>query len=206
MIERRSSLRPSLLAQGWPNVPLAEHGPLSSAFLHRGATTSRTAALLVWGLPYGRTSKSSDLNLVLTEGRGTCSSKHALLCALARETQLPVNLVLGFFEMDEENTPGVGAVLGPQGLCSIPEAHCLLRYKGRCFDFTMPPGTRALPPKQFLHSEIIKPAQIGRYKCERHRRFLRLWLRQSPNCGLGLDQVWSIREACIDAAAERQFL
>jgi hypothetical protein len=53
---------------------------------------------------------------VLCEGRDTCSTKHALLAKLSRENGRRVALILGIYEMDEANTPGVGAVLKPNGL------------------------------------------------------------------------------------------
>jgi hypothetical protein len=45
---------------------------------------------------------------VHTEGRGTCSTKHALLAELATEQRLPVALVLGIYLMNERNTPSGG--------------------------------------------------------------------------------------------------
>ena len=61
---------------------------------------------------------------VLTEGCGTCSSKHALLAGLAAAQRLPVALMLGIYLMNERNTPGIGPVLARYGLAEIPEAHC----------------------------------------------------------------------------------
>jgi hypothetical protein len=58
----------------------------------------------VRSLPYGRNSDHSDWRLVLGEGRGTCSTKHALLADLARENRRHVALMLGIYEMDEDNT------------------------------------------------------------------------------------------------------
>jgi hypothetical protein len=60
---------------------------------------------------------------VLEEGCGTCTTKHATLTELAREQRIDVQLVLGIYEMNERNTPGVGRVLGAYGLSCIPEAH-----------------------------------------------------------------------------------
>jgi hypothetical protein len=81
-------------------------------------------------LPNGRNSDRSDWRLVLKEGRGTCSTKHALLAELARENGRHVALVLAIYEMDEANTPGVGAVLERHGLPCVPEAHCYLAHEG----------------------------------------------------------------------------
>ena len=90
----------------------------------------RDAARHVRSLPYGRNSDRSDWRLVLAEGRGTCSTKHALLSELARENGRHVALVLGVYEMDGGNTPRIGAVLERDGLPRAPEAHCYLAYEG----------------------------------------------------------------------------
>jgi hypothetical protein len=41
---------------------------------------------------------------------------------LAIEQNLDIVLVLGIYEMSEQNTPGVGAVLAKYGLTMLPEA------------------------------------------------------------------------------------
>lgn len=81
-------------------------------------------------------SDRSDWRLVLEERCGTCSAKHALLTELASENDRPVSLVLGIYEMDEINSPGVGPVLQRYGLRCVPEAHCRLVYEGTRVDLT----------------------------------------------------------------------
>jgi hypothetical protein len=53
----------------------------------------------------------NDILAVLNERRGPCSTKHALLKALADEQGLPIRLMLGIYEMNARNTPGIGRVL-----------------------------------------------------------------------------------------------
>ncbi len=77
-----------------------------------------------------------DPLIVLTEQRGTCSTKHALLRRLAIEQNLDVALVLGIYEMAEQNTPGVGDILRKYELVLLPEAHCYLRMARRRIDVT----------------------------------------------------------------------
>ena len=67
------------------------------------------------------------------EGRGTCSTKHALLADLARENRRHVALVLGIYEMDEDNTQEIGTVLDRNGLPCVPEAHCYLVHEARAW-------------------------------------------------------------------------
>jgi hypothetical protein len=182
-----------------PDSPISSPGPLGEAFTARGCTTFRAAATLVRAFPYGRTIDRSDYRLVLAEQRGTCSTKHALLAAVAREHGLPVQLMLGIYEMTETNTPGVGGILRRGGLSAIPEALCWLRYQGAEIDLTMPVGGNSPIPHICLHAEPIEPEDIGTYKQDLHRRYLGQWLVGQRRPDLDLDQVWSLREACIAA-------
>jgi hypothetical protein len=100
----------------------------------------------------------------LREGKGTCSTKHALLAVLAHEQDLPVVLTLGIYVMHERNTPGVGAVLTRYGLASLPEAHCYLTYAGRRIDITRSGVESTEPMTQVLYEAPIRPEQIGDYK------------------------------------------
>lgn len=180
-----------------PQAPIvATDDPISALFTRHAITTFHDTIRRVGGLPYGRTTDRSDYRLVLSEGRGACSGKHALLAALAAELQLPIELMLGIYEMNEQNTPGVGAALARAGLSSIPEAHCYLRYRGQRFDVTRG-GEPQRPSVVFLFEEAICPNGIGRYKIEFHRTFLANWLQKHD--GQDLDQVWQVREECIKA-------
>jgi len=106
-----------------PDSALAAVGSLHEPFALAGCATFRGAAKHVHALPHGRNSDRADWRLVLEEARGTCSTKHALLAALAREQHVPVSLMIGIFDMSEANTPGVGSVLSAHALASLPEAH-----------------------------------------------------------------------------------
>lgn len=181
------------------NRPLSGDGPITSRFRAAGIDDFGGAARHLLTLPYGRIADRARFWLVLEEGRGTCTSKHALLAALAREQGIDVQLMLGIYEMSERNTPGVGAVLSAHGLACIPEAHCYLRYRDDRIDITGVPAG-AEPIDRFLHEEPISVDQIGAYKIEMHRRFLASWItRSQAGRGRGLDDVWRIREACIAA-------
>jgi hypothetical protein len=177
-------------------------GPITAAFFRGGAPTYRAAARLVYRLPYGRTSSRDNPMAVLTEGRGTCSSKHALLAELAIEQCLPLALMLGIYLMNERNTPGVGGVLARYGLADIPEAHCYLMDEGVRIDITrdITSGTEAIAA--LLYEQQIAPPQVGLYKVRVHQEFLRNWL-QAVDFGKSwtFDQLWPVREECIAALA-----
>jgi len=183
-----------------PARPLVADGPVTARFRALGAFDFREAGRWVAGLPYGRTSDHGDPLRVLEERRGTCSTKHALLAALAREQGLDARLTLGVYEMREANTPGVGAVLARHGLTALPEAHCYLTWDGRRIDVTRD-AAPAEPIARFLHEETISEGQIGEYKLALHRRLLDDWRRrQAP--GRTLEELWRAREECIAALGE----
>jgi hypothetical protein len=180
-----------------PDFKLDAGRPLGRKFVDLGTLGYRDAARHVRSLTYGRNSDRSDWRLVPAEGRGTCSTKHALLAELARENGRRVALVLGVYEMDEENTPGIGVVLERYGLSCVPEAHCSLAHEGARVDLTREEGGAGLA-EGFLHEEQIEPHQIGEYKVRAHREFVRRWAAERV---LDPELVWRAREECIAALA-----
>ena len=86
-----------------PDTALIADEPISADFLTHGCETFRQSALYVRDLPYGRNCATPAHLSVLSEGRGTCSSKHALVAALARELNLKLRLVLEIYELNETN-------------------------------------------------------------------------------------------------------
>lgn len=107
--------------------------------------------------------------------------------------------MLALFEMNEANTPGVGAVLHSYSLSAVPEAHCFLRLQETTLDITHP-GSVGTCDLDLLIEVEITPSQIGAWKVEWHRRHMANWC---DTHGLGLDTVWEAREACIRALAPR---
>ena len=187
-----------------PQVALTTAGPLSAEMITRDITDFQAAAHYLQRLPFGRTGDRADFRSVLRNGKGTCSTKHAFLAALAQEQDLPIALTLGIYDMHERNTPGVRAVLAQYGLTSIPEAHCYLTYEGRRIDITRSGAEPTEPIAQFLYEETITPEQIGDYKRTRHRQFMQTWVNHNAGLvsGQGFEELWRIREACIAALAQ----
>lgn len=179
-----------------PDFALTADGPASAGLRAHGITDYRSAAAWIEGLPYGRGRGRDELD-VLTELRGTCSTKHALLARAAREHSVAVELVLGIYLMDGDNTPGVGEALARHGLARVPEAHCVLRWQGEYVDITRA-GSRGVP--EFMYTEVLKPEDIAVHKIAVHRAYLLKWIStQLP--GWTLERVWAAREACIAALA-----
>ena len=186
-----------------PNFSLKSGGEITDAFLAAGITDFHAAAHYVHRLPYGRNADRADFRLVLCEGRGTCSTKHALLAQLAEEQGVNLALTIGIFEMTGSNTPGVGPVLQKYGLPYLPEAHCYLTHQGTRVDVTRSAVEPSNPIERFLYEEPIHPEQIGSYKIALHQRFVREWVTNTSVAGnRSWEEIWRIREECIAALSE----
>ncbi len=187
--------------RSWDALPerqLAASGEISAQFLALGIDDYCAAARFIHQLPYGRNTDRANFHLVLSERLGTCSTKHALLAALAIEQRLPVHLTLGIYEMTGRNTPSVGAVLSKYGLPFVPEAHCYLTYDHTRIDVTRDAVGPTELIARFLREETITPAQIGDYKVSMHRGWMRDWVtREMPH--RNWEEIWKIREECIAA-------
>jgi N-acetylglutamate synthase len=173
---------------------LSDTGPVSRAFRALGVLSFKEACSFVRSLPYGRISRPGDSLCVLSERKGTCSSKHALLALLARECGLPMRLTVGIYLMSGENTPGVGNVLNRFGLTAIHEAHCYLTANGKRFDYTRGVETRI---DEFLEEKEMEPEWIDTEKVKFHKEFLRNYYGPDK-----LPGIWTAREACIKALSE----
>ena len=185
-----------------PNAKLDTGLPLAAEFHLRNCQNFLQAAQYVQNLPYGRNTGSPAYLSVLADGRGTCSSKHALISALAQEQGLDVRLILGIYEMDDANTPGVGAVLNAADIPAIPEAHCWLEYDGTPVDLTSTGAQSQFQKRVFIHKEEIAPEQTGAYKGRAHKDFLSIWLSGQPQIELDEKEMWGVREQCIAALSE----
>jgi hypothetical protein len=103
---------------------------ISTYFKNQQCSTFEDAQQFVRALPYGRNSNKHDDMIVCKEVQGTCSTKHVLLKQLAIENNWhDVQLMLGIFMMDKNNTPSIAKVLQQYNLSAIPEAHNYLRQK-----------------------------------------------------------------------------
>lgn len=182
------------------DFPIEKAGKISALFLAKGIHTFEEACAFVRQLRYGRNSDKEDITTLFSDNCGTCSTKHALLKQLADEQQKTAfRLMLGIFRMNEQNAPRVGKTLYKYNLPYLPEAHNYLKYHNHVIDCTLP-AEKALAFESELITEIeIKPTQITHFKVSYHKAFLQTWLLHRPELAFGLEDVWNIREECIEA-------
>ncbi|MBM3857318.1 MAG: hypothetical protein FJ390_05065 [Verrucomicrobia bacterium] len=180
------------------NHPLADRGVLSHEFMARGCTNWKEALCYVNQIPYARNSNSNHFHLVLEEGRGTCSTKHALLVALAEEQNLPLQLMMGLMEMTAEKFPVLAPVLKKYNLAAVVETHCYLGYQGERIDITFPEKITYPSASDFLKEWNITPREIGDKKISLHQKEMKLWIAEKK-ISYTFEEMWRIREECIDA-------
>lgn len=182
-----------------PGCVLQNSGIVSQAFTDRKINTLQSAFRFVKQLPYRRNGDKAAVCAVLTEGCGTCSTKHALLYRLAAEQCIRgMQLFIGVFKMTGDYAERLRPLLESNNLPYIPEAHCYLKYKSQAVDCTNAKSAAAdfLPG---LVTEIqITPEQTGDFKVEFHKKQMAACIRKIPAFGrLSVDTLWQIREECI---------
>ncbi|MFP4090885.1 MAG: hypothetical protein ACLFT3_11295 [Cyclobacteriaceae bacterium] len=180
-------------------LPIQCKGELSQSCVAMGITDWGSLIHYLRSLPYGRISNSRSLELVFSEGRGTDSIKHALLAKVAHENGMKdLKLVLCTYHIDEASHPEAGQVLKHYCLPAIPEARCFIKYDGRIWHLMQDDAAS----KPEIISEIeIAPQQIGNFKKRYHKKYIQSWLQiEHLHKHWNADQIWSIREECIEAA------
>ncbi len=182
-----------------PNFIIENRGRVSFEFLNKGLRDFHAALDYVRDIPYGRTTNKKKLELVLTENRGTCSTKHAILTELASENGYPdIQLMVGIYKMCADNTVGVGKVLEEYGLDHVPEAHSYIVYQQRRYDFTRNIQSDKSPFDSLIEELPIRTDQISDFKNEYHRTYLTKWLKSHKLRGRwNVDKIWKVREDCI---------
>ena len=177
---------------------LNQQSTISRMMLEKGIQTFSEACIWVENLPYERISDKKNLEMVILENRGTCSSKHGLLKRLAEENKnSEIELCVGIYKMNGHNTFGVGSILSKYQVEFVPEAHCYLKINNKRYDFTGLGADMAQIEKDLMEEVIIDAEQTGVWKSKYHKDFLQKWLieYQLP---YSFDVFWQIRELCIE--------
>jgi hypothetical protein len=200
-LKRIIAIEPTMTVRSLPmalNFPVTGPGQLSRITQSYGYQTFAEVAWAICALPYGRVWDSEDIAAVLKEQKGTCSSKHRFLAALAHECgRTEVHLMVGLYEMSEANTPGVGPALGE--LSAIPEAHCYLMFEGIRFDFTGLTAGVASPFDSLIEERVVSEGGLPSQKLIYHRQVIDAWARDR---GFNPEIVWEKREKCIALLAK----
>ena len=90
----------------------------------------------VHNMPYGYNADRDDPIALFKEGKGTCTTKHAVIASLAVELGLPVYKNVGIYAMTEDLVTGADAILKRHALPYLPMVHCFLAYEAYRVDLT----------------------------------------------------------------------
>lgn len=156
----------------------------------------------VKNIPYGRNSNRTDFSLVISENKGTCSSKHAFLKDFAVKNNIAnVKLFIGIFKMNESNTPKIFPLLTRNNLNFIPEAHCYLKINETPLDVTTLESFYDKIKEDIVEEVSIEPNQVADFKVEYHQNFLKNWIIENQ-IPFTFEEIWNIREKCIQKLSE----
>lgn len=178
-------------------------GPLSALYLEQGVETFKDATHWTHQLSYGRNSDRSDYLLIFEEGKGTCSTKHAALAALAEECGLPIQLKMVICELNRDLDHRVAPLLELLGVEFLPEGHCYLNTPEGERDYTFP-NQEPFPKVKVIKEYTITPEEIGKRKEDLHQQFIKNWIEQTDfRIPMTLNKLWKMREEWISSLSQR---
>ena len=127
-------------------------------------------------IPYGRNANREDFSLVISENKGTCSSKHAYLKDFASKNNIPnVQLIIGIYKMTEANT-NIGKILSDNNIDYIPEAHCYLKLNNQRIDITNYNSDIENLICDIIEEIEIEPEQVNTFKVDYHKKYIQNWV------------------------------
>jgi hypothetical protein len=186
------------------NFAIQTKGPISKAFLDRNVRDFASAAGFISELSYRRNANKDDLTTIFSDNCGTCSTKHAALKQLANENRIGnIKLMMSMFRMNRINTPAIAQVLQEHSLEYIPEAHNYLLAGNVLLDCTKPSFNANNFLDDIIEEMEIETHRINEFKISYHKEFLRKWLKEQPHLNLSFEELWDIREECINALSEK---
>ena len=185
------------------NHLLSAKDSLTQLVLDKGIQNWSDLVDYIKGLTYGRNKSRIEFEQVMLEEKGSCSTKHGFLKQIATINGLKgVKLMMGMYKMNASNTPKVGKILSSNGLNYLPEAHCYLKIYGKRVDITHPNSDIEIIQSAILEEQEISPLQLGSYKVDYHKKYLKNWLKEN-HLDKKFPEIWRIREACIHALSQK---
>lgn len=120
----------------FPDEEITPSGLVSNQFLELKIKTFRSACNYVHKMPYGYNSDREDLMILFKEGKGSCTTKHAVIATLGDEIGLSVRKHIGIYAMNEMLVTGTDAILNQYDLPYLPMVHCFLSDQSHRVDLT----------------------------------------------------------------------
>ncbi len=133
-------------------------GIISNTFMEMKIRSFHKACAYVHRVPYGYNADRENLMSLFEEGKGTCTTKHAVIATLASELGLPVGKRIGIYSMTEELVTGTASILRRYTLPYLPMVHCFLTDGTHRVDLTQGNANgKNGPIDDFLHTAPAEP-------------------------------------------------
>ena len=182
-----------------PDAEISGSGVVSKVFTQRGVKGFIDACRFVHQLPYGYNSDRDDLLILFKEGRGSCTTKHAVIATLAEELSLPIVKNIGIYRMIEDLVTGTNEILDRFNLPYVPMVHCFLVYQNYGVDLTEGNNNgKNEPIDEFLFTEAVIPNISGKDEYLLYRNALKnqILLREELQ-GVDMKRILQAREEGI---------
>jgi len=178
---------------------------ISDSFRPIGIHSFREACRYVHELPYGYNSDRDDLMILFKEKMGSCSTKHAVIAALAAELGLPITRGVGIYPMTEAIVTGTDKILAEYGLPYVPMIHCFLEYADYRVDLTE--GNRNgknRPIDDFLFTDRVAATISAKDEYMIYRRALsEVILKRVELNGVDIQRILHAREQGLKLLKEK---
>lgn len=180
-----------------PDFQILGSSPFSNAFLELGISRFSDACRFVQALSLARNTDPTDLLSLLSEKRGTCSTKHALLASLALEQgREDIELMVGIYLMDEVTHPQLKPIFVEHGLIGVPENYAFLRCGQKRYDFSSEGWSLVDFEHRIVREQRCDPNQTHEWKSMIHKHYIGGWLKRQQ-VDFTIDQIWELREKCL---------
>ncbi|MEJ2154084.1 MAG: hypothetical protein P8X96_02015 [Desulfobacteraceae bacterium] len=110
----------------FPDREIRPRGAISKIFVEMNLASFQGACAYVHHLPYGYNANRDDLMSLFEDGKGSCTTKHAVIATLALELDLSVRKWIGIYAMTEALVTGTAAIIERYALPYLPMVHCFL--------------------------------------------------------------------------------
>lgn len=141
-----------------PDGEIKPRGTISEKFLDLGISSFKEACIYVRNQKYGYNSDYDDKMIFFKENKGTCTTKHGVIAALAEELEIPIYKYVGIYKFTEEISNGANNILRKYNIPYVPMIHCFLVYDDYQFDLTEGNNNgKKTSIDQFIHTQKVTP-------------------------------------------------
>jgi hypothetical protein len=187
----------------FPDFKLNNHSELTASLKSIGITHFKEACLYIQKIPFGRNNNPKDFSTVLTENKGTCSTKHGFLGKISEEhLQSDIHVMVGIYMMSEKSHPHLKTVFETYNLKFIPETHAYFRVNDVRYDFSSENFSISEIEPFIIREQRCEPLQLIGWKTMIHKHYIESWIKRQ-NLSYTPEQVWEIREMCLLSESEK---